>query len=97
MGAIQIVSAFVAGLLAGLGLSLGTSSPREANPRSRGTKVRSNYKMVLVVNTSLKMGKGKIGTCTSLALGWTVCLNVHTVLVLISFRCSMRAWGVWSN
>jgi PTH2 family peptidyl-tRNA hydrolase len=86
MGSIRIISAFVLGVLAGLGV------PRVAKPRPRGTKLGSNYKMVLVVNASLKMGKGKIGMCIS-ARSHPVQKRKIKFLLYLGAQCAHGACG----
>ena len=65
-------------------------SPRSVSraPRRRPPPPREELKLVLVVNDSLKMGKGKIGTNIDLTcqLGFVFFLYLESTRVLISLQ-----------
>lgn len=52
------VALYCLGILTGLGMSLDSKRKKQSPNHIRRDR---EYKMVLVVNSSLKMGKGKIG------------------------------------
>jgi hypothetical protein len=69
------LTAYVLGVLSGMAL-VGKKKPHRAT-RPSAIDPRKDFKMVLVVNTMLKMGKGKIGKLNVLE-------NVQVVLICVT-------------
>jgi len=90
------VALYCLGILTGLGMSVESRKKRPSASQGDGTRKRDGeYKMVLVVNSSLKMGKGKIGMDARSV--HEVLDNVQACVLSMLCRCSMCPWCLWRS